>query len=52
MGPWVFLLVSALMVEGYKPLVHGCKYVSPITLTVFALAAILVVDDTVLLMRA
>lgn len=52
MGPWVFLLVSTLMVEGYKSLGHGCKYVLPITLTAFALAVILFVDDTGLLMRA
>ena len=52
MGPWVFLSVSTLMVEGYKSLGHGCTYVSPITGAVFALAAILCVDDTDLLLRA
>ena len=52
MGPWVFMSVSTLIMKGYKLLGHGCKYVSPMTLPVFVLAAILFVDDMDLLMRA
>ena len=47
-----FQALSTVMVEGYKSMGHGCRYVSAITATIFSFAAVLYVDDTDLLMKA
>ena len=51
-APPTFQALSALMINSYKSLGHGVQYVSPVTGTILALAAILYVDDTDLLFCA
>ena len=50
--PPTFQAVSTHMINSYKLMGNGYTYVSPVTLTIFAFAAILYVDHTDLLMRA
>ena len=51
-APSSFTADSALMINAYKRLGHGCNYTSCLTGAMFFFAAILYVDDTDLLLRA